>query len=99
MGAQVLKGGRSETFVPIDTENIDAAQLGVIQALADEARANSGPLHALVSTDGDSDRPLVLGVDPATGRVAFFGGGLLGMVVGECLQADTVRGSIRFKYV
>jgi phosphomannomutase len=86
----VVKGGRSETFVPIDTENIDAAQLGVIQALADDATANSGPLHAVVSTDGDSDRPLVLGVDPATGRVHFFGGDLLGMVVAEYLHADAV---------
>ena len=87
LGAQVVKGGRSETFVPIDTENIDAAQLAVIQALADEAGA---PLYAVVSTDGDSDRPLVLGVDPATGRVHFFGGDLLGMVVAEYLQADAV---------
>jgi phosphomannomutase len=87
LGAQVVKGGRSETFVPIDTENIDAAQLAVIQALADEA---GGPLYAVVSTDGDSDRPLVLGVDPATGRVHFFGGDLLGMVVAEYLQADAV---------
>ena len=87
LGAHVVKGGRSETFVPIDTENIDAAQLAVIQALADEA---GGPLHAVVSTDGDSDRPLVLGVDPATGRVHFFGGDLLGMVVAEYLQADAV---------
>src|SRR5271156_1992689 len=64
LGAEVVKGGRSDTFVPIDTENIDAAQLGVIQALADEATANSGPLHAVISIDGDSDRPLVLGIDP-----------------------------------
>jgi phosphomannomutase len=89
-GAQVVKGGRSETFVPIDTENIDAAQLAVIQALANEARANGQPLHAVVSTDGDSDRPLLLGVDPATDRVQFFGGDLLGMVVAEYLQADAV---------
>jgi phosphomannomutase len=90
LGAQVVKGGRSETFVPIDTENIDAAQLAVIQSLADEAAASSGPLYAVVSTDGDSDRPLVLGVDPGTGRVQFFGGDLLGMVVAEYLQADAV---------
>jgi phosphomannomutase len=87
LGAQVVRAGRSETFVPIDTENIDAAQLAVIQALADEA---GGPLHAVVSTDGDSDRPLILGVDPATGRVQFFGGDLVGMVVAEYLQADAV---------
>jgi phosphomannomutase len=86
LGAQVIKAGRSDTFVPIDTENIDAAQLAVIQALADEGK----PLHAVVSIDGDSDRPLVLGVDPATGRVQFFGGDLVGMVVAEYLQADAV---------
>jgi phosphomannomutase len=87
LGAEVVKGGRSDTFVPIDTENIDAAQLAVIQRLADEA---GGSLHAVVSTDGDSDRPLVLGVDPVTGLVHFFGGDLVGMVVAEYLQADAV---------
>ena len=87
LGAEVVKGGRSDTFVPIDTENIDAAQLAVIQGLAD---ASSGPLHAVVSTDGDSDRPLVLGVDPLTAQVHFFGGDLVGMVVAEYLQADAV---------
>jgi phosphomannomutase len=89
LGAQVMKGGISETFVPIDTENIDAAQLAVMQALADEA-AGSGPLHAVVSTDGDSDRPLVLGVEAKTGRVQFFAGDLVGMVVAQYLQADAV---------
>jgi phosphomannomutase len=87
LGAQVVKGGRSDTFVPIDTENIDAAQLAVMQGLAD---ASSGPLHAVVSTDGDSDRPLILGVDPLTAQVHFFGGDLVGMVVAEYLQADAV---------
>jgi phosphomannomutase len=90
LGAQVVKGGRSDTFVPIDTENIDADQLAVMQRLADEAAASSGPLHAVVSTDGDSDRPLVLGVDPVTALVQFFGGDLVGMVVAEYLQADAV---------
>jgi phosphomannomutase len=86
LGADVVTGGRSDTFVPIDTENIDAAQLAVIQGLADNA---GGPLHAVVSTDGDSDRPLILGVD-TTGKVQFFGGDLVGMIVAEYLQADAV---------
>jgi phosphomannomutase len=90
LGAQVVKGGRSDTFVPIDTENIDSAQLAVIQGLADQAAAGSGPLWAVVSTDGDSDRPLILGVDSQTGHVHFFGGDLVGMVVAEYLQADAV---------
>jgi phosphomannomutase len=90
LGAQAIKGGRSDTFVPIDTENIDAAQLTVIQTLADEAATDGGPLHAVVSTDGDGDRPLILGVHPQTGEVQFFGGDLVGMVVAEYLQADAV---------
>jgi phosphomannomutase len=88
--AQVIAAGRSATFVPIDTENIGERQLSAIQALADEATAKHGPLDAIVSTDGDSDRPLILGVDPATAKAHFFGGDLVGMVVAEYLQADAV---------
>lgn len=83
LGAEVVTAGRSETFVPIDTENIEAEQLAAIQALVD------GPYHAVASTDGDSDRPLLLGVDSAQ-KVRFFGGDLLGMVVAEYLGADAV---------
>ncbi len=83
-GATVVSAGRSDSFVPIDTENIDAEQLATIQLLADEA----GELDAVVSTDGDSDRPLVLGVEEE--RVRFFGGDLLGMLVAEFLGADSV---------
>lgn len=89
LGAGVIPAGRSETFVPIDTENIDEEQLAKIQSLADEAAAKHGPLDAVVSTDGDSDRPLVLGVEPG-GRVKFFGGDLVGMIVAEFLGADAV---------
>ena len=90
MHARVMAAGRSETFVPIDTENIGAPLVANIQALADETAAKHGPLDAIVSTDGDSDRPLILGVDPATGKVHFFGGDLAGMVVAEYLKADAV---------
>jgi phosphomannomutase len=94
-GAEVIPAGRSETFVPIDTEAIDAEQLGVIGQLAAAAWRQHGPLDAVVSTDGDSDRPLILGVEPAAGaeapcRVRFFGGDLVGMVVAEFLQAAAV---------
>lgn len=90
LGAEVVAAGRSETFVPIDTENIEAATLETVQALADRAAAESGPLDAVVSTDGDSDRPLILGIDRAGGRVQFYGGDLVGMVVAEHLGADAV---------
>ncbi len=90
LGAEVIAAGRSDTFVPIDTENIGAEQLDTIQALANETSAQHGALDAVVSLDGDSDRPLVLGVERGTGKVRFFGGDLVGMVVAEFLGADAV---------
>lgn len=89
LGAEVIPAGRSTEFVPIDTENIDAVQLMAIQGLVDSVTASHGSIDAVVSTDGDSDRPLILGVDQAH-KVRFFGGDLVGMVVAEYLHADAV---------
>ena len=89
LGAEVIEAGRSEQFVPIDTENIDAEQLARMQALVDDAATRHGPLDALVSTDGDSDRPLMLGLEP-DGTARFFGGDLIGMITAEFLGADAV---------
>jgi len=88
LGAEAVPAGRSETFIPIDTENMDEAQLQAIQVLHDETAARHGRFDAIVSTDGDSDRPLILGVDE--GRVRFFGGDLIGMVTAHYLGADAV---------
>jgi phosphomannomutase len=90
LGADTVPVGRSDTFVPIDTENIDAERLSAIQDLLDEASARHGSFDAVVSADGDSDRPLILGVERATGKARFFGGDLVGMVVAEFLGADAV---------
>ncbi len=90
LGAEVIAAGRSDAFVPIDTEDIGDAQIASIQSLADQAGAEHGLMHAVVSMDGDSDRPLILGVDPDTGMVRFFGGDLLGMIAAEFLRADAV---------
>jgi phosphomannomutase len=93
--AEVIPAGRSETFVPIDTEAIDAGQLRAFESLAAAAWKEHGPIDALVSTDGDSDRPLILGVEAVNNaalpcRVRFFGGDLVGMIVAEYLRADAV---------
>jgi phosphomannomutase len=90
LGAEVMPAGRSETFVPIDTENIDAEQLAAIQTLTRHVVARYGDIDAVVSTDGDSDRPLLLGVEPGTAKVRFIPGDLLGMLVAEYLGADAV---------
>jgi phosphomannomutase len=94
LGAEVITAGRSETFVPIDTENITDEQLDGLEEFAVAAEASSRPLHAIVSTDGDSDRPLMVAVLPKEevrpgGRcVRFLPGDLLGIVVAEYLRAD-----------
>ncbi|HTS62792.1 MAG TPA: hypothetical protein VMH28_12265 [Candidatus Acidoferrales bacterium] len=88
LGVEVIPAGRSEEFVPIDTENINAAHLGNIQRLVDDRVDLHSPVSAVVSTDGDSDRPLLLAVEE--GRVRFFPGDLLGMITAEYLGADAV---------
>lgn len=85
LGAEVLPCGRSDEFVAIDTEAIDEERLAAMQALADEV----GRIDALVSTDGDSDRPLLLAPDENR-KLRFFGGDLVGMVVAQYLGADAV---------
>ena len=54
LGADVVVLGRSEAFVPVDTEAVSEED----QALG-SAWANQHQLQALFSTDGDGDRPLL----------------------------------------
>ena len=54
MGASVTRLGRSEAFIPVDTEAIRA------EDVASAARwAHEHEFDSIVSADGDSDRPLV----------------------------------------
>lgn len=78
LGAQVIRVGRSDRFIPVDTEAVeDPAQLaGWVQA---------HQADALVTADGDGDRPLV--VDE---RGAVVRGDVLGILVAAYLKADTV---------
>jgi phosphomannomutase len=95
LGADVVTAGRSETFVPIDTENVTEEMLDRLQGLV-AAEESGKPLDAIVSTDGDSDRPLMAAVlapneaDSRGRRVRFLSGDLLGIVVAEYLRADAV---------
>ncbi len=80
LGADVIPAGRSDHFVPIDTENIDAAQLNTIEKLANE---HAG-LWAVVSTDGDSDRPLILSVEYVKQKT-------IGVKCPECTEGEVVE--------
>jgi len=93
LGADVVSVGRSETFIPIDTENITDDQLKRLEEFATAAERTGGLPQTIVSTDGDSDRPLVTavlpdGTMPNGKRVRFLPGDLLGIVVAEYLRAD-----------
>ncbi len=80
LGARVSAIGRSETFVPIDTEAHRSEDIAFIcEAMA------SGTFDALVTTDGDADRPLM--ADEA-GHV--LRGDVLGLVTARYLGIDTV---------
>lgn len=87
LGAAVVPMGRTTEFVAIDTEAISAERLRQIESLA--RAATDAPLDAIVSTDGDSDRPLIVGFE--TDRsLRFLGGDLVGIVTASRLGADAI---------
>lgn len=79
IGAEVMPVGRSDKFVPIDTENVTLEDQTYFKELAREYT----DAFAIVSTDGDSDRPFV--VDE---KGIFNRGDVLGAVVAKWLKAD-----------
>lgn len=80
LGAEVVELGRSETFTPVDTEAVDPEIRAQVAAWV----AEHG-LDALVSTDGDSDRPLLA---DETGLIVP--GDVMGQITSEILGAEVV---------
>lgn len=80
LGAEVTALGRSDDFVPVDTEAVSDATREMLARWAAKGRYD-----ALVSTDGDADRPLVT---DAAGRV--IPGDVIGTLTAAALGADTV---------
>lgn len=77
LGADVVELGRSADFIPVDTEAVDPDIRVQLKAWATEHS-----LDAIVSTDGDGDRPLMT---DATGTVIV--GDILGQITGASLGA------------
>ena len=96
LGAAVIAAGRSDRFIPIDTENISGEQLDDLEKMISGVEADGQPFEAVLSTDGDSDRPLVVAVLPTAQvprggrRVRFLPGDLVGIITAEYLGADAV---------
>ena len=79
-GATVVPLGRSDDFIPIDTEAVRPEDEALAAGWTAEHR-----LDALVTTDGDGDRPLIA---DETGR--FLRGDLVGLLTARILGADAV---------
>ena len=80
LGAETIPLGRSETFIPVDTEAIRPEDA----KLAAEWAA-TGKFDAIVSADGDSDRPLV-----SDERGNWLRGDIAGILCAKYLEADSV---------
>ena len=80
LGAKVVLLGASETFVAVDTEAIDDAVRAQLKLWAGEHK-----LDAIVSTDGDADRPLVTDAEGAV-----IPGDVIGPLVARFLGARVV---------
>ncbi len=80
LGAKTVALGRSDHFVPVDTEALDGETRAMLAGWAGEHG-----LDAIVSTDGDADRPMVADAD---GHV--IPGDRLGPLTAEALGANVI---------
>lgn len=80
LGAEVISIGRSDEFVPIDTEAV--AEEDKVKARKWASELN---LDAIFSTDGDGDRPLV-----ADEQGEWLRGDILGLLCAKALHIDAL---------
>jgi phosphomannomutase len=80
LGGRAVPLGRASSFIPVDTEALREEDIALGRQWAQEQA-----LDAIVSTDGDADRPLV-----ADGRGEFLRGDLVGAITARYLRADTI---------
>lgn len=80
LGGEAVPLGRSETFVPVDTEAVRKEDSELAQQWA-----QSEHYDAILTTDGDSDRPLL-----ADHQGIWLRGDVLGILAAQFLQAKSV---------
>ncbi len=80
LGAETVPLGRSEKFIPVDTEAIRPEDIQLARQWAAPHR-----FDAIVSTDGDSDRPLI-----SDEQGNWLRGDVAGILCARYLEADSV---------
>lgn len=80
LGAHTVSLGRSAQFVPVDTEAVRPEDVALAQEWAQAQH-----FDAIVSTDGDSDRPLI-----ADEQGRWLRGDVLGILTARALAAKVV---------
>tara|TARA_R110001583_G_scaffold179067_1_gene335559 strand:+ start:5406 stop:6878 length:1473 start_codon:yes stop_codon:yes gene_type:complete len=88
-GAEVVSLERTETFVPIDTEAV--SEEDVHKGLS---WSKAYKLDAIISTDGDGDRPLI-----ADENGEWLRGDILGVLCADYLQATHVAAPVNVNTV
>jgi len=80
LGAEIIPINRSDEFIPVDTEKIDRETRSFLKNIAHKHKP-----FAIISTDGDSDRPLL-----ADEEGTFLPGDKLGALASLYLKPDGV---------
>lgn len=80
LGARAVPLGRASSFIPVDTEALREEDVLLARQWAAEQA-----LDAIVSTDGDADRPLI-----ADASGAFLRGDLVGAITARAVAADAI---------
>ena len=78
LGAEVVRLGYSQQFIPVDTEAVRAEDIALAKQWASEHQ-----LDAIVSSDGDADRPLL---SDENGQ--WLRGDIIGFLCAKYLQID-----------
>ncbi|MCZ4345002.1 phosphomannomutase [Devosia neptuniae] len=79
-GAEIVKLGRVDDFVAVDTEAFTDAVFAPLKGWLEQHR-----LDAIISADGDADRPLLM-----DNQGEFVRGDVLGLLASQFFKADTV---------
>jgi phosphomannomutase len=80
LGAEIVPLGRSDIFIPVDTEAIRDEDVALAKQWAAEQE-----FDAILSTDGDSDRPLI-----SDENGTWLRGDIAGILAAKYLGADSV---------